>query len=92
MILLGQMVRSATSFSNVIRQRALAALAQSNEPGVMTFVSQLLERTDPFLRQLGTAALARVNHEQSVELLAKMIVDGDELFRQTAVCARSAHR
>ena len=58
MILLGQMIRSATSFTLVIRQRAMAAMAQSGEPGVMTFISQLLERSDPFLRQLGTGALA----------------------------------
>ena len=85
MILLGQMIRSATSFTQVIRQRALAALAQSGEPGMMTFVSQLLERTDPFLRQLGTTALAYVGHDQALGLLAKMVNDGDELVRQTAV-------
>lgn len=85
MILLGQMIRSATSFTQVLRQRALAALAQSGEPGVMTFVTQLLERSDPLLRQLGTAALAYLGHDQAMTLLAKMVTDGDELVRQTAV-------
>ncbi len=85
MILLGQMIRSATSFTQVLRQRAMAALAQSGEPGVMTFVTQLLERSDPLLRQLGTAALAYLGHEQAMTLLAKMVTDGDELVRQTAV-------
>jgi HEAT repeat protein len=85
MILLGQIIRSATSFTEVLRQRAMAALAQSGEPGVMTFVMQLLERTDPFLRQLGTAALACLGHDQAMALLTKMVTDGDELVRQTAV-------
>lgn len=85
MILLGQMIRSTASFSDVIRQRATAALAQSDEQGVVTFVSQLLERSDPFLRQLGTAALAKLGDDRAVGLLANMIADGDELVRQTAV-------
>lgn len=85
MILLGQMIRSASSFTQVLRQRAMAALARSNEAGVATFVTQLLERSDPFLRQLGTAALACLGHDQAMELLAKMVTDGDELVRQTAV-------
>ncbi len=85
MILLGQMIRSATSFTQVLRQRAMAALAKSGEPGVMTFVTQLLERTDPFMRQLGTSALAFVGNEQAMALLAKMVTDGDEWVRQTAV-------
>ncbi|MBK7895990.1 MAG: HEAT repeat domain-containing protein [Candidatus Promineifilaceae bacterium] len=85
MILLGQMIRSGPSFTQVIRQRAAAALAQSNETGVMTFVSQLLERSDPVLRQLGTAALPRLNDDRAIGLLAKMMTDGDELVRQTAV-------
>ncbi len=85
MILLGQMIRSATSFTQVLRQRAMAALARSGEPGVMTFITQLLERTDPFLRQLGTAALAYLGTDQAITLLARMVTDGDELVRQTAV-------
>ena len=85
MILLGQMIRSATSFTQVIRQRSMAAMAQSDEPGVRTFVSQLLERSDPFLRQLGTAALARLGSDQAMGLLAEMVTDSDELVRQTAV-------
>ena len=85
MILLGQMIRSATSFTMVLRQRAMAALAHSNEPGVMAFVLQLVERTDPFLRQLGTAALARLGSDQAMGLLAKLIMDGDAGVRQAAV-------
>lgn len=92
MILLGQMIRSGPSFTQVIRQRAAAALAQSGEPGIMTFVSQLLERSDPFLRQLGTAALARLNDDRAMGLLAKMVSDGDELVRQTAVHSLLLHQ
>lgn len=85
MILLGQIIRSTTSFTQVIRQRAMAALAQSGESGVMIFVTQLLERSDPFLRQLGTAALAYLGQEQAMALLGKMVTDGDEFVRETAV-------
>lgn len=92
MILLGQMIRSATSFTHVIRQRALAAMAHSNESGVMTFVSQLLERSDPFLRQLGTEALARLGHDQAINLLADRVSDGDEWVRLTAVYGLLLHQ
>ena len=92
MILLGQMIRSGPSFTQVIRQRAAAALAQSGEPGVMTFVSQLLERSDPFLRHLGTAALSRLNDDRAIGLLAKMVTDGDELVRQAAVYGLLLHQ
>jgi HEAT repeat protein len=63
----------------------MAALAQSGELGVMTFVTQLLERTDPFLRQLGASALAHLGNEQALALLSNMVRDGDEWVRQTAV-------
>lgn len=92
MILLGQMIRSATSFTLVIRQRAMVAMAQSNEPGVMKFVSQLLERSDPLLRQLGTTALAQLGHDQAITLLANMVNDGDEMVRQTAVYGLLLHQ
>ncbi|MCB8979182.1 MAG: HEAT repeat domain-containing protein [Ardenticatenaceae bacterium] len=85
MILLGQMIRSATSFTQVLRQRAMAAMAQSNEPGVAAFVAQLLERSDPLLRQIGASALARLGSDQSIEQLAGLLTDGDEWVRQTAV-------
>ncbi|WP_420642127.1 NACHT domain-containing protein [Candidatus Leptofilum sp.] len=92
MILLGQMIRSGPSFTQVIRQRATAALARSQETGVMTFVSQLLERSDPFLRQLGTAALPQLGDDRAMSLLANMVSDGDELVRQTAVYGLLLHQ
>ena len=92
MILLGQMIRSTASFTQVIRQRAVAALARSGESGVMTFVTQLLERSDPFLRQLGTAALGYLGHDQAMGLLAKMVSDSDELVRQAAVYGLLLHQ
>ncbi|MBK8902720.1 MAG: HEAT repeat domain-containing protein [Anaerolineaceae bacterium] len=85
MILLGQIIRSTTSFTQVLRQRAMAAMVHSNEPGVTAFVSQLLERSDPFLRQMGAAALARLGSDQAIEQLAGLLTDGDEWVRQTAV-------
>ncbi|MCB8972013.1 MAG: HEAT repeat domain-containing protein [Ardenticatenaceae bacterium] len=58
----------------------------------MTFVSQLLERSDPFLRHLGTAALSRLNDDRAIGLLAKMVTDGDELVRQAAVYGLLLHQ
>ena len=92
MILLGQMIRSGASFTQVIRQRATAAMARSGEPGVMTFVSQLLERSDPLLRQLGTSAMAHLGTDQAIGSLAKMVTDGDDLVRQTAVYGLLTHQ
>jgi HEAT repeat protein len=84
MVQLGQIIRQ-TSFANVLRQRAVAALAQSREPGVLTFLLQLLERSDPFLRQIGTAALSCIGVDEAIEPLKQMLKDDDALVRQAAV-------
>jgi HEAT repeat protein len=86
MILLGQMIRQGT-FTYALRQRAVAALAQTSEQGVLTFLSQLLERSDPFLRHMGTTALSHLGTEKAIELLTGMLEDGDSRVRQTAVYA-----
>lgn len=86
MILLGQIIRQVT-FAHALRQRAVIALVQTSEPGVFTFVSQLLERSDPFLRHLGTAALSHLGSEKAIGMLAKMLEDGDRQVRNTAVYA-----
>jgi len=88
MILLGQIIRQVT-FAHVLRQRAVIALVQTGEPGVFTFISQLLERSDPFLRHLGTAALSHLGSEKAIGMLAKMLEDGDSQVRKTAVYALS---
>jgi HEAT repeat protein len=88
MILLGQIIRQV-SFAYALRQRAAIALVQTGEPGIFTFVSQLLERSDPFLRHLGTAALSHFGSEKAIELLAKMLEDGDSQVRKTAAYALS---
>ncbi len=86
MILLGQMARQAT-FSRVLRQRAIAALALSAEPGIRKFLVQLLQRSDPFLRQAGAAALPALAPDKVIDSLAGLLDDGDARVRQTAVYA-----
>lgn len=86
LILLGQIIRQPT-FAYALRHRAVAALAQTGEPGVFTFLQQLTERSDPLLRQAGVAGLPHLGAEKSVEQLVKFLEDGDKLVRQTAVSA-----
>ncbi|MCB8990159.1 MAG: HEAT repeat domain-containing protein [Ardenticatenaceae bacterium] len=91
LILLGQMTRQRT-FAQVLRLRAAVALAQTAQPGTMTFVQQLLERSDRFLRQMGVVALSHLGWaepEQVVEMLQNTLADGDGLVRETAVTALS---
>jgi HEAT repeat protein len=92
MILLGQMIR-ASSFTQILRQRALASLVMTGEPGVKTFVDQLLERSDPFLRQLGTMGLPYlVPRGESLTRLAEMVADSDPRVRRTAVYGLAPHQ
>lgn len=89
LILLGQLTRQPT-FTRLLRQRAAAALALTDEEGTMTFVKQLLERSDPFLRRAGVMALSYLGLRKPgevVELLETFLQDGDALVRQTAVAA-----
>ncbi|MFQ5436247.1 MAG: HEAT repeat domain-containing protein, partial [Anaerolineae bacterium] len=86
MILLGQMARQAT-FARVLRLRAIAALALSAEAGIHKFLAQLLERSDPFLRQAGAAALPALVADKVIDSLAGLLEDGDARVRQTAVYA-----
>jgi energy-coupling factor transporter ATP-binding protein EcfA2 len=92
MVLLGQMIR-ASSFTLIIRQRAVAALVMTGEPGVNKFINQLLERSDPFLRHLGVLGLAYLAPgEKRVEQLTKMLGDTDPFVRRTAVYALAPHQ
>jgi HEAT repeat protein len=86
LILLGQISRQAT-FPQVLRQRAMAGLVQTGESGVFQFVQQLLERSDVFLRQAGTAALPLLGMRRALPLLLSLLKDPDERVRVTAVYA-----
>lgn len=89
LVMLGQLTRQRT-FAQVLRQRAAVALAQTEEPGTLAFVRQLLERSDPFLRQAGVVALSHLGVTEpavAVELLTKLVADGDGRVRETAVSA-----
>ena len=89
LILLGQMTRQRT-FAQVLRLRAAIALVQTAQPGTMTFVQQLLERSDRFLRQVGVVTLSYMGltePAQAVEMLQGALADGDGVVRETAVAA-----
>jgi HEAT repeat protein len=88
LILLGQMIRQAT-FAPVLRLRAVAALAQTGEPGVLRFMQQLLERSDSFLRLAGVVGLSALPAERALPLLDDRLYDDDALVRETAVYALS---
>lgn len=86
LIQLGQIVRQPHT-PHLLRQRAVCAMAQTGEEGVFTFILQLLERSDPLLRQIGVASLSLFTHkeEKMVAVLEKMLTDPEPLVRQTAV-------
>ena len=87
LILLGQMARKRT-YARILRQRSVAALAETREQGTFTFLKQLLVRSDPMLRQAGTAALpylANGRVDEVAALLETMLSDGNNLVRRTAV-------
>ena len=84
LVLLGQIIRQVT-FPEVLRLRAVAALVQTGEPGVYRFLQQLIERSDPFLRQAGTAALPYLGADRSLDDLVNLLQDKDERVRITAV-------
>lgn len=92
MIRLGTIARQPTS-NQIIRLRAAAALAHTKEAGVVKFLTQLLDRSDPILRLTGTAALSHLIDEDVIALLTKMLSDENGLVRQAAVeaLAWSAH-
>lgn len=86
LILLGQMIRQS-SFAKVLRLRAVVALAQTGETGVMRFLSQMLERSDPFLRRAGVLGLSAQRPERALPLLEPRLADDDPNVRETAVKA-----
>lgn len=84
MIQLGQLTRQ-TEKPEMLRLRAMAALALTGEEGLMKFIIQLLARSDPFLRQMGTAVLPVVGDDKVIGLLNQRLSDSDAMVQATAV-------
>lgn len=83
---LGQLI-VRPNVPQAIRLRAVAAIAQSGEPGVMTLVKQLLQRADPEMRQVAVAALACFDGEETLPLFERMLKDENGRVRAAAVHA-----
>lgn len=84
MIALGQLLRME-DVTPILRLRAMTMMTLTGEEGVLTFLTKLLERKDPFLRQMATMALPAIQDNQVVGILAKMLGDGDGMVVETAV-------
>lgn len=84
MINLGQLARQADQ-PELLRLRAMAAMAHTGEEGLFTFVNQLLGKPDPFLRQMATAVLPLMHDDKVIGLLAERLADSDLAVRLTAV-------
>ena len=70
-----------------LRFRAVAALAVSGEPGVLALLRQLMQRTEPELRQAAAIAWSRQDAGVAVPALEKLLADGDVAVRLMAVYA-----
>jgi hypothetical protein len=68
-----------------LRQRAVAAITHSGDPGALALLRQLLQRTDSDLRQVAAAALGSIDPELSVPLLEQMLKDQEMPVRLAAV-------
>ena len=70
-----------------LRQRAVLALAQTEETGVVTLLRQLLQRPDPLVRQAAVAALPILGADASLDLLSQALADERSEVRQGVVAA-----
>ena len=55
----------------VSRQRAVLAFAQTQEPGVLNTLRQLLNYPNPYIQQVSVSAIATLGKEVSLDLLTK---------------------
>lgn len=86
LIQLGQLVVNPDA-PILLKQRAIAVLAASEEEGVTHFLRQLLQRSESAVRQAAAAAIARFAAEVSVPLLETMLEDDDMYVRISAIDA-----
>ena len=70
-----------------LRQRAVLALAQTEESGVVTLLRQLLQRPDPLVRQAAVAALPVLGPAAALDLLSQALADENVDVRQAVVTA-----
>jgi HEAT repeat protein len=83
---LGRLIMNNT-IPTVLRQRAILAMAQTKENGVLTFLRQLIQADQAFLRQTAIAALANVRSDASRDILIRSINSSDVGIRQNAIYA-----
>lgn len=89
LVLLGKLVREAQN-PFALRHRALIAMTKTNQQGTLTFLTQMLSRSEPYLRRAAISVLpwlASNNPEPVIALIGKGVQDKDELVQQTAVRA-----
>lgn len=86
LIQLGQLIVKS-GVPQVLRQRAVAALSLTGAPGVMALLRQLMQRSEPQLRQAAALALANQPIEVALPALEKLLADGDVTVRMMAVYA-----
>lgn len=70
-----------------LRQRAVAALAHTQEPGILKLLRQLVQRTDTHARQIAIAALPVLGVDMAVSQLEKLVSDTNALIRRAAIHA-----
>lgn len=68
-----------------LRQRAIAAIAHSGDPGAFHLLRQLLQRSDTGLRLVAAAALGRLDPDHTVPVLEQLCADGEAPVREAAV-------
>lgn len=86
LIRLGRLIMSDT-VPVIWRQRATLALALTEEPGVGGLLDQLIRQQNPELKQIIPAAIAKVNKNDAVLSIDRLIEDPDSQVRAAVVHA-----
>ena len=86
LVQLGQLVVRSNA-PQTIRMRAVAAIAQSGEQGAATLIKQLLQRSEPEIRQMAVAALTCFDGEEMMPLFERMLTDSSADVRAATVHA-----
>ena len=86
LVRLGQLA-TRPGVPEILRARAIAALAVSGEPGVMALLKKLLARPDTRSRQMAALALSAFDPEESTLQLKALLEDEASAVRAAAVHA-----
>lgn len=73
-----------------VRQKALAALVSSNDPGLILLFRQYLSSPSPSLRKLGALGCGILQDQKSVAEICPLIEDEDPRVRYTAILVLSS--